>query len=493
MKKDCLEQQDNLKNQVLSGFLWRFFERCGAQGVTFIVSIVLARMLEPEVYGTVALVTVFTSIMDVFVNSGMGTALIQKKDADDIDFSSLFYFNIVMCIFLYMLMFGFAPFISRFYGQPELVLIIRILSLTLIISGVKNVQQAYVSRTMQYKRFFFATLGGTIGAAIIGICMAYCGYGVWALIAQNIFNMLVDTIILWLTVKWRPKKVFSFERLKVLFSYGWKLLCSALIDTFYNNLRSLVIGKMYSSADLAYYNKGNNWPNLFVVNINSSIDSVLFPTMSREQDDIERVKNMTRKAIKISVYIMAPFLIGLAAVATPLTRLVLTEKWLPCVPYMRIFCVTYVFYPIHTANLNAIKAVGRSDLFLKLEVIKKAFGLIALMVTMQYGVMTMAYSLLFVSVISQIINSWPNQKLLNYGYIEQMKDILPSVLLSVIMGICVNVLTFFDFSDLKVVCIQILMGAVIYIAGSIILKLESFEYLLSYIRVYLSKLIKYKR
>lgn len=246
--------ENDKSRTVTSNFLWRFFERCGAQGVTFVVSVVLARLLDPSLYGVIALVTVFTSIMQVFVDSGMGNALIQKKDADDLDFSSVFWFNLAMCSALYLLMFLAAPFIASFYKMPELTPVVRVLSLILIISGIKNVQQAYVSRHMLFKRFFFSTLGGTIGAAIVGITLAYYGFGVWALVAQMLFNAAVDTTILWITVKWRPRREFSIERLKGLFSFGWKLLVSSLIDTVYRDLTQLIIGKKYSSSDLAQYN-----------------------------------------------------------------------------------------------------------------------------------------------------------------------------------------------------------------------------------------------
>ena len=312
--------------RVIINFLWRFAERCGAQLVTFLVSLILARLLEPEVYGTIALVTVLITILNVFIDSGMANALIQKKDADDLDFSSMFYFNIAVCCLLYLLMFLAAPLIAAFYEIPELTPVVRVLSLTLIISGLKNVQQAYVSRTMQFKRFFFATLGGTVGAAVVGILMAYRGLGIWALVAQQLFNTAVDTLVLWITVRWRPRRVFSFERLKGLLSYGWKLLVSALLDTVYNNIRQLIIGKLYTSADLAYFNRGKQFPNLFITNVNSSIDSILLPTMSREQDDKSRMKDLTRRAIKTSTYIMAPLMVGLACCAVPLIRFLLTDK-----------------------------------------------------------------------------------------------------------------------------------------------------------------------
>lgn len=476
-------------SKVISNFIWRFAERCGAQAVQFIVSIVLARLLMPEVYGTIALITVITTILNVFVDSGMGTALIQKKDADSVDFSTVFYFNMFVCIILYVGLFICSPWIAYFYKDATLTPVIRVLGLTIVISGVKNIQQAYVSKTMQFKRFFFSTLGGTIGAAIIGIWMAYKGFGVWALVAQQIFNAMVDTLILWITVKWRPKKEFSFERLKGLFSYGWKLLASSLLDTVYNNIRQLIIGRMYTPSDLAFYNRGKQFPDLIITNINTSIDSVLLPTMSQEQENKERVKIMTRRAIKTSTYIMAPLMMGLAFCAIPVIRLILTEKWLSCVPFMQIFCITSMFYPVHTANLNAIKAMGRSDAYLKLEIIKKVIGMALLLSTMWFGVMAMAYSLLVSSVLSQIINSWPNRKLLNYGYLEQLKDILPGIILAVVMGICVYPVQWLGLSDIITLCIQVPLGMIIYIIGSKIFKLESFEYILNMIKPYILKIL----
>lgn len=472
---------------VISNFIWRFAERCGAQLVTFIVSIVLARILAPEDYGTIALVTVFTTILQVFVDSGLGTALIQKKNADDLDFSSVFYFNFVVCLVLYAAMFVAAPVIAKFYGDVTLTPIIRVISLTIVISGVKGIQQAYVSKNMLFKRFFFSTIGGTIFSAFIGIGLAKAGYGVWALVAQQLSNATVDTVILWITVRWRPRKNFSWERLKGLLSFGWKLLVSSLLDTCYNNLRNLIIGKMYSPSDLAFYNQGDKFPKLIVTNINTSIDSVLLPTMSSAQDDRERVKNMTRRAIKTSTYVMAPLMMGLAFCATTIVKLVLTDKWLPCVPFLRIFCITYMFWPVHTANLNAINAMGRSDWFLRLEIIKKIMGMAILLSTMWFGVMAMAYSLLLSSVLSQIINSWPNRKLLGYGYLEQVRDFAPGILLAVAMGICVYLIGYISLPTIVTLGIQILAGATFYIGISAILKLEEFEYLLGMIKSFLNR------
>lgn len=471
---------------VISNFIWRFAERCGAQLVTFVVSIVLARLLMPEDYGTVALVTVFTTIMQVFVDSGLGTALIQKKDADDLDFSSVFYFNFLVCIILYLVMFLAAPLIASFYNMPELTPIVRVISLTIIISGIKGVQQSYVSRNMLFKRFFYATLGGTIFSAILGIAMAYAGFGVWAIVAQQLSNTAIDTLILWITVKWRPKLIFSWVRLKGLLGFGWKMLCSALLDTGYNNLRNLLIGKLYSSSDLAFYNQGDKFPSLIVTNINSSINSVLLPAMSKEQDDKDRVKNMTRRSIMVSCYIMAPLMIGLACCAKNVVTIVLTEKWLSCVFFLQVFCVTYLFYPIHTANLNAIKALGRSDLFLKMEIWKKVVGMVLLLSTMFISVKAMAYSLLISTLTSMIINSWPNKKLLEYSFLEQMKDILPSICLAFGMGVAVYLIGFLPVPTLPLLLIQVICGGMIYIVGSAIFRLEPYVYikdmLLSFVR-----------
>lgn len=346
-----------------------------------------------KTYGLMALVTVFTAILQVFVDSGMGNALIHKKDADDLDFSSVFFFNLVMCIALYILLFFCASVIAAFYHNPELISVIRVLGITLLISGVKNVQQAYVSRKLQFKRFFFATLGGTIGAAVIGITLAYMGFGIWALVSQNLFNTMIDTLILWFTVRWRPKLLFSFERLKGLLRYGWKLLVSSLLHTFYLNLRTLIIGKLYMPADLAYYEKGQSFPTLIVSNINASIDSVLLPTMSGVQDSRESVKAITRRAIVTSSYLMWPMMVGLAVVAKPLVVLLLTEKWLEAVPFLQISCFALGLEPLQTANLNAIKAMGRSDIYLKLEIIKKSISILILLLSMHFGVKAIAVSL----------------------------------------------------------------------------------------------------
>lgn len=462
---------------VFKGFLWRLAERIGAQGVTFFVSIILARLLDPSVYGVVALITVFTSILQVFVDSGMGNALIQKKKVDNLDFSTVFYFNITICLILYLIMFLCSPLIASFYGDDSLISIIRVMSLVIVISGVKNVQQAYVSRNMLFRKFFFATIGGTIISAIVGIILGIKGFGVWALVVQNLLNQTIDTIILWITVKWRPILKFSFKRLRTLFVYGWKILASALLETVYNNVRTLIIGKIYTKEQLSFYNEGDKLPKVFVTNINASIDSVLLPALSKEQDDKVKVKEMTRRSIKTSVFALAPLMMGLAFTANNAVSFILTDKWLPCVFFLRLFCISYMFWPIHTANLNAINALGRSDIYLKLEVIKKVVGIILLISTMWISVEAMAWSVLISSLLSQIINSWPNRKLLNYSYLDQLKDIIPTIIIACIMGICLLPVNLLNISVGYKLLIQVVLGAVVYFALVKIFKVEAYDYI----------------
>ncbi len=468
-----MEKNNSVKRKTITNMIWRYAERCGAQGISFIVSIVLARLLSPSEYGTIALVTVFLSIFQVFVDGGLATALIQKKDADDLDFSTIFFFNIFMCSAIYLLMFFTSPLLASFYGNSDLTPVIRVLGITILISGVKNVQQAYVSKKLIFKKFFFATLFGTVTAGAVGVILAYKGFGVWALVAQQLVNTFIDTVILWATVDWRPKRMFSFERLKGLYSFGWKMLVSNLVNTIYNDVRQLIIGKVYSGSDLAYYNRGKTFPNFIVQNINSSIDSVLLPVMSEVQDDAERVKRMTRKAIMTSSFIMWPFMAGLSAIGKNFFTLVLTEKWLPSLPYLYIFCFVSGMQPIHTANLNAIKAKGRSDIFLKLEIIKKTVGILIILGTMNISVLAIGIGSGLYTIFASVVNAFPNKDLLNYRYLEQIRDVLPSFLLSVAMGLIVYFLPLPASMPIIIqLIIQIIVGAIIYTVGSLVLRLE---------------------
>ena len=477
----------NVRGKVLSGLIWKFSERILAQIVTFAVSIVLARLLDPQHYGAIAIINIFIALANVFVVSGFGNSLIQKKDSDDTDFSSVFYFNIVMSVVIYTVVFFTAPIIADFYSMPILTPTLRVMGLRLIVAGVNSVQHAYVSRHMMFRRFFWSTLGGTLASAVVGITMAYHGFGVWALVGQYMTNTITDTVVLWFTVRWRPKLLFSIKRLGGLFSYGWKILCSALLETGYNELRSLVIGKMYRPADLAYYNKGKSFPNLIVTNINSSIQSVLFPALSSAQDEKGQVKAMVRRAIRISSYIMLPLMIGLALIAEPFVKFLLTEKWLPCVPFIQITCIVFAFRPIHTANLQAIKALGRSDVFLKLEIIKKVVGVGTLLLVMNYGVIAIAVSGIFTTVIFSVVNASPNKKLLDYSYIDQIRDLLNGIVPLAAMSLIVCLIALLKLPMFFLLCIQIFAGMITYVAVSALTKNESFRYSLLMIKKLLKK------
>lgn len=470
------------RTSFLINVLWRFFERIGAQLVSFIVTIVIARLISPESFGTVALISVFTSILQVFVDSGLGNALIQKKDADDLDFSTVFYTNVVFCLIIYIFMFFISPLISSFYGDYNLTLYIRVVSITLIISGVKNVQQAYVSKHLLFRKFFFSTIIGTIVAAFVGIIMALKGLGVWALITQQLVNAFLDTVIVWITVKWRPKLCFSFSRLRELYSFGWKMLVTSLINTTFCKFRELVIGKFYSGTELAFYNRGNTLSLLVVQNVDASLSSVLMPTISNIQNNKERIQQIVKRTIKISTYIMSPFLLGLAAVSNNFVLIFLTESWLPCVPYLIIFCVGNLFYPLYTANLNSIAAMGRSDLYLKIEIVKKALGLVILLGACKFGVRAIAFSFLIERFLEVFVDVIPSGMLIKYGVYEQIKDVLPNYLISSFMFVVVHFVGKMGILPGLLLIIQIIVGMVIYVLLSIIFQNDSFMYIINLIK-----------
>ena len=473
---------EELRNKTLGSLLWKFAESFGAQGISFVVSMVLARILMPDEYGTIAIVTVIISLCNVFVNSGLGTALIQKKDADELDFSTVFYFSLGVSAVIYLFLFFLAPYIATYYSDELLCEVIRIMAISIIIASFNTVQHAYVSRHMQFKRFFFSTLGGTIGSAVVGITMAYRGLGVWALVGQYLFNSTVDTIVLFCTIEWKPKLMFSWKRWQDLFSYSWKLLISSLIDTTYNNLRSLIIGKQYTSADLAYYNKGKQFPDMISSNILTAIENVLFPAISIKQNNIESVKSMVRRFIKTGSYLMMPLMIGLAVVSKPLVTLILTDKWQFCVPYIQIYCVVGFLQPIQTANQQAIKALGRSDITLKLEIIKKVFGVTLLLAVMKQGVFAIAASNIIYSIVVLLMNTFPNMQLLNYSLFEQLKDIINNLVITLIMGIAVYFIGMIPLSLIVVLIFQIFVGIIVFIGMSFITKNESFNYILDIVK-----------
>lgn len=466
------------RRKVISNFIWRVLERCGAQVVTTVVSLVLARLLAPEVYGTVALVLVITNILQVFIDSGLGNALIQKKDADELDFSSVFFFNLGLCLLLYLSLFLAAPWIAAFYRLPELTALIRVIGLNLILSSVKNIQQAYVSRNMLFKRFFFSTLGGTLASAVVGIAMAYAGFGPWALAGQWLSNAMIDTLILWITVKWRPKRLFSLQRLKGLASYGWKLLASGLLIAVYQNLRQIVIGKFYSPEDLAYYNRGIQFPGMLVPNLMAALQSVLLPAMASVQDKPSEVLGMTRRMMRSAMYLSFPMMAGLAACGKPLIRLILTEKWMPALPFLYVFCVDYACVAFNYVGHTAILATGGSGAYLKVQALFRTVDLLVLLLTIRHGPLAITCGAAATSLFAALVSLFQNRKLLGYGIRRQIWDCLPSAALSCGMGLCVWCIRFLGWGDFATLTAQVLLGVGLYGGLSWVLRLETFSYLL---------------
>lgn len=482
--------EGSLENKVISGMVWRFAERICAQVVTFVVSIILARLLAPSDYGAITMVTVFITIANVFVTSGFGNSLVQKKDADEIDFSTVFYFNIGFSVLIYAIMFFISPVVANFYNIPILCPVLRVLSIKLILAGINSVQNAYVSRHMLFFRFFWSTIIGTVISAIVGIVMAYMGYGVWALVAQYLTNSTIDTLVLWITVKWRPQKVFVFKRLKPLISFGWKLLVDQLLTSVYNNLKSMVIGKIYTSEDLAFYAKGVQFPDMIVNNVNTSISTVLFPAMSKIQDDKSALKRGLQKSIRNSSFFLSPLLIGMFVVAPAMISILLTEKWLPCIPYLRIACTYYLFFPITTANLEVLLAVGRSDLSLKLTIIKRIVAIALIAIAVNIGVWAIAASDLLVVLLATYLNTYYIRKLISYGMIEQLKDFFPSVFSSLIMGGIVYLVGILlqNCSPIIVLLIQTVTGIFTYIVVSWIFNRNDLKYLVGKIQGLIKKI-----
>lgn len=463
-------------NSTFKNFMWRFFERCGAQIVSLCVTIVIARLIEPEVFGSIAIITVVITIVEVFVDGGLGAALIQKKDADDLDFSSVFYFKLISSIILYVVLFFLSPVISGFYKDNSLIPVLRVLGISILVAGIKNVEQAYVSRHLMFKAFFYSTLIGTIASAIVGIIMALNGFGVWALVAQNLTNSIIDTIVLWIVVKWRPIRSFSFKRVKVLAKFGIGVFLVDIMDVLYENVRQLIIGKKYTSSDLAFYNRGKQIPSLVVVNLTSSLDSVLLPTMSNVQERIEEVKKIERKSIVVGSFLIMPMMFGLCACASPFIQILLTEKWSFAVFFMQVFCLSFAFYPINSSFKNSIKAIGKSNVFFITELIKKALGVGIIICTVFINTKAMAVGVFVGSVLNIIVNIIPNIKYLRYSFKEQMVDILPPLALSLFMFVGIYFVNYLNISDWKKMLIMVINGAIAYLSLSKIFKFDGFFY-----------------
>lgn len=470
------------RSTIVKSFFWKLFERISAQLVQFVITIVLARLLLPSEYGTIALITIFIQISEVIIEGGLNTALIQKKGADNLDFSTIFYFSLGLAGVFYLLLFLGAPAIAHFYNQSELVPVIRVLSLGLFFYAFNSIQRAYVSKKMLFQRLFYSSIGAIILSGSIGIYLAYYGAGVWALVVQNISMQFFTTVIMWFTVKWRPEWAFSIIRFRGLFGYGWKILGANFITSLFVNLRKLVIGKFYTPASLAYYEKGDQLPALVMNNIFASVQAILLPTFSDVQDDRIRVKSMMRRSTKLSCFFIYPLMVGMIVVAKPLVVLLLTEKWLSVVPFVQILCVANFFRPITLSNWEAIKALGYSNITLKLEVVKKIVDITILVVSASIGVYAIAWGCVLFNFICVFINLAPNKKLLNYGIKEQIVDAAPTLLIAILMGVSIYWIQLLALPDVVILLLQIVIGALMYAGLSRLLKEESFMYLIQLVK-----------
>ena len=476
------------KNQsIISNIFWKFSERMSAQLISFIVSIVLARLLFPEAYGTIALMIAFISFLDILVTNGLPIALIQKIDTDDLDFSSVFYFNSVFSIILYILLFYSAPSIASFYSNEELVLLIRVMGIRIIIASLNSVQHSYVSKHMMFKKYFWSTLFGTILSGFIGILLALSGFGVWALVAQYMTNTVVDTIVLWFTVRWRPVLRFSWKRIRHMVSFGWKILVEAISENFSVQIRSLIIGKVYTPGDLAYYNKAQQMPNLLISNIAASISSVLLPSMSNNQDKEGFVLALLRKSTKVASYILFPMITGLALVASPLIRILLTEKWIACVPYMQIFCFTKGATIGMITRHQALNSIGRSDVYMIEHMAYRVFFLSIVFLVYRTSVMAIALSGIIGSVFMTLTVMFTSKRYNGYKYKDQVIDVFPALFGCIFMSIPVWFVQKLGLSDMVTLVLQIGIGAIIYISYSIIFKVDSFLLLKTFLFQYKRK------
>ena len=469
------QQQPPKDKKLLSDLVFRYIERFGYQIVTFIVSTILARLVVPEMYGVVAIANIFITISNVFTVSGIANSLIQKKEADQTDYDTAFVLNLLVTVLMYVLLFFFAPFIAKIYKQELLTDVLRVLTLVLPVSSIRTVQQAWMERNKRFKEMIMPTAVSGVVSGALGIVMALQGWGIWSLIAQTISGSVISTLLMIPLCSWRPRFTFSVDSAKQMFSYGWKLLVADLLDTAYGQSKPIIVGLIYSAADVAYFNKGQSFPQIVVSNISAALNSVLFSYMSSVQDNLENLKQMTRNSVRMCTFVIFPMMLGMALVAENVIVLLLTETWLPSVPYMQILCFCFAFNPIAGACIQAIKAIGRSDAFLKIELVKKSFGIILLLLVFHIDVIWIAYSLAITTVFSAFVNMFPQKKYLNYGFGEQLFDILKNVWLLIPMGVSVYFVGQAISDPLVGLTVQVITGVVVYVLTAWVSRNSEFE------------------
>lgn len=482
------------KSNILGGLSWVFAERITAQLVSTLVGIILARLLVPQDYGAVSIVMVFITLCNVFVTSGFGTAIVQKKEVDETDYNTAFLLSFIMASVLYGVLFFASPYIAEFYEMPILKPVIRVLGLRLILTSLNTVQQAHIQREMRFKKFFIATLFGTIISCAVGVVLAYCGYGVWALVAQYLTNTTIDSVVLVFVGGWNPSFKFSKRKAKEIYSFGIKVLFTELAFTISDDVKSLIVGKVFGSADLAYYDQGRKYPGLLVNNVNSSITKVLLPALSREQDDLYALKQIMRKSIRVGLYLLCPLLIGFAAISEDFVLVVLTEKWVEVVPYIVIFCFVYLTRPAESICHQALLAIGRSGLVFWIMVAIEGSKIVGILVSVFIlkSVLWIALSSLLSTVISLLCFLISTKIIIGYNFKEQVADIFPSICISLIMGGIVYSFNYISFNVYIKLALQVLVGIAVYILLSIISKNDSWKFVVNFIRTKFNKNAKNK-
>ncbi len=471
--------EESLKKQTFNGVIWRILEVGGTQIIQLVIGIVLARLIMPEQFAAIAMLSIFFAVAAQFINSGFSTALLRKNDRTQIDCSTVFYFNIVISMFSYIVLFFIAPYVADFYNIPELKSILRVSSITLVIGSTAGVHRTLFTARMDFKSLTKYNITALIISGCVGMYMAFNGFQVWALVTQSIVSTIINTSFIWYASSWRPTLQFSWISLKEFFGFGSKLLASGLLDTIYTNMYSVVIGKFFPPSDLAFYNRAGGLKDMASSTPTSVLQSVTFPALCKLQDKDDALRSGYRKMLQVSAFVIFPLSLGLGAVSYPLINVLYSKVWIYAASLLQIIVFAGMWYPIHAINLNLLQVKGRSDLFFRLEVIKKIIGVSMLCITVPFGLEAMCYGGIVTSIIALIINTHYTGKLLNLGFFMQMKDLSPSLILSLVMFVACRFLsTAMGDGILSLVC-SIVAGIAIYAGGAYFFRFKEFELLMN--------------
>ena len=479
--------EQSLKDKTVKGTIWSSIDNIVQFGVTFVVSIILARLLSPDDYGLIGIITIFTAVCTALINGGFTTALIRKKEASDDDYNTAFIVNLGISLLLYVVIYLCSPFIADFFHREELVSLTQVSSLGMVIGALGLVQQTRLTKRIDFKTQTKITIVVSVVSGIVGIVMALIGFGVWSLVAQSLTNQGLRTILLWVENKWVPQFRFSSESFHELFGFGWKMMASGVLDTVWKELYQVVVGKFYSPATLGQYTRAKQFSQLFSSNLTNVIQRVTYPVLSNIQDDKERMISAYRRIIKVTMFITAISMFFLGAISEPLLYCLIGPKWHEAALYLPLICITGSFYPLHAINLNMLQVQGRSDLFLGLEIIKKIIGILPLSVCFMYGVMPMLYVSVLTTIICYFLNSYFPGKMLGYSSWMQIRDIAPSYGLAILVALCVFFLKYLPISYWIVLPLQIILGFVVLICVCQKTKMEEYEELKEMVGPYLKK------